>query len=88
MDVEFSARAWADFLYWVGNDTRMLKRLVRVIEDARRDPFSGIGKPEPLRGNLSGLWSRRIDREHRLVYAVNDETLLIHSCRYHYDRNG
>ena len=88
MDVEFSARAWADFLYWVGNDTKMLKRLARVVEDARRDPFSGIGKPEPLRGNLSGLWSRRIDREHRLVYAVSDGTLLIHSCRYHYDRNG
>ena len=76
--------AWADYLYWQTQDRKTLKRINKLIEDTRRQPFEGIGKPEPLRGNLSGFWSRRIDDTNRLVYAVDDELLIIISCRYHY----
>jgi len=76
--------AWSDYLYWQSQDRKTLRRINRLINDARRDPFKGIGKPEPLRENLSGFWSRRIDETNRLVYAVDDEYLTIIACRYHY----
>lgn len=78
-------KAWEDYLYWQLHDKRMLKRLNALIRDAERDPFDGLGKPEPLRGNLSGFWSRRIDDEHRLVYRIKDGILEIISCRDHYN---
>ncbi len=76
--------AWSDYLYWQSQDRKTLKRINRLINDTRRDPFKGIGKPEPLRENLSGFWSRRIDETNRLIYVVNDEYLMIIACRYHY----
>ena len=76
--------AWADYVYWQSQDRKTLKRINKLIEEAKRDPFVGLGKPEPLRENLAGFWSRRIDETNRLVYAVDDEFLTIISCRYHY----
>jgi toxin YoeB len=76
--------AWSDYLYWQSQDKKTLRRINRLIDDTKRDPFMGIGKPEPLRENLSGFWSRRIDETNRLIYAVNDEFLTIIACRYHY----
>lgn len=76
--------AWADYLYWQTQDKKTLKRINRLITDTKRSPFEGIGKPEPLKENLSGFWSRRIDDTNRLVYAVDDHALTIISCRYHY----
>lgn len=77
--------AWNEYLYWQTQDKKILKRINQLLKDIRRNPFEGIGKPEPLRGNLAGFWSRRIDSEHRLVYVVEEETVLIFSCRGHYD---
>jgi toxin YoeB len=82
--ISFRDRAWADYLYWQENDKAKFKRINQLIRDIQRDPFGGIGKPEPLRHNLAGLWSRRIDDEHRLVYAMEGENLIIVQCRYHY----
>ena len=76
--------AWDDYLYWQNQDKKTLKRINKIIEDIKRSPFEGIGKPEPLKMNLSGFWSRRIDDTHRLVYAVADSRFTIISCRYHY----
>jgi toxin YoeB len=76
--------AWSDYLYWQTQDKKTLKRINRLITDTQCDSFRGIGKPEPLRENLSGFWSRRIDETNRLVYAVDDGYLTIISCRYHY----
>ena len=76
--------AWDDYLYWQGQDQKTLKRINKLITETIRDPFEGIGKPEPLKENLVGFWSRRIDDNNRLVYAVDDEYLTIISCRYHY----
>ena len=76
--------AWSDYLYWQGQDKKTLKRINKLIEAALREPFDGIGKPEALRENLTGFWSRRIDDTHRLVYAADDFSLTIISCRYHY----
>lgn len=84
MRVIFSEQSWADYLYWQQNDKKMLKRINELIKDIKRSPFAGIGKPEPLKHNLSGFWSRRMDTEHRLVYQVTENDLLIASCRYHY----
>ena len=77
--------AWSDYLYWQGQDKKTLKRINKLIAETIKEPFVGIGKPEPLRENLAGFWSRRIDESNRLVYAVNDEYLTIISCRYHYE---
>ena len=77
--------AWADYLYWQDQDKKTLKRLNSLITVAARDPFAGIGKPEPLRGELTGYWSRRIDEANRLVYRVTDAELVIIACRFHYD---
>lgn len=76
--------AWQDYLYWQTQDRKTLKRINLLINDTKRSPFAGIGKPEPLKENLSGFWSRRIDDTNRLVYAVADQALTIISCRYHY----
>jgi toxin YoeB len=76
--------AWTDYLYWQGEDKKTLKRINKLITDALREPFEGLGKPEPLRENLSGLWSRRIDEANRMVYEVGDEYLTIVACRFHY----
>jgi len=76
--------AWKDYIYWQAQDKKTLKRINRLINDTMRQPFEGIGKPEPLRENLSGFWSRRIDDTNRLVYAVDDDFITIISCRYHY----
>ncbi len=81
----WTASAWADYVYWQGQDRKTLKRINLLIQDSLRHPFEGIGKPEPLRENLSGFWSRRIDDVNRLVYTVDDNALAIVSCRYHYD---
>jgi toxin YoeB len=83
-NIVFHPQGWEDFTYWATADKKMLRRLLRLIEEARRTPFEGTGKPEPLRRNLSGLWSRRID-EHRLVYGATDDELIIIQARYHYD---
>jgi toxin YoeB len=84
MKLLFSERAWEDYLHWQAQDEKILERLNTLIREASRTPFQGIGKPEPLRGDLSGWWSRRITQEHRLVYRVSDGTLQIAQCRYHY----
>ena len=76
--------AWADYIYWQSQDKKTLKRINRLIKETKRSPFEGIGKPESLRENLSGFWSRRMDETNRLVYAVDDSYLTIISCRYHY----
>ena len=76
--------SWSDYVYWQGQDRKTLKRINKLVEDMLRSPFEGIGKPEPLKENLSSFWSRRIDDTNRLVYAVDDAALTIISCRYHY----
>ena len=76
--------AWADYVYWQGQDKKTLKRINKLITDTKRSPFEGIGKPEPLKENLSGFWSRRVDESNRLVYAVDDSHITVISCRYHY----
>lgn len=76
--------AWKDYVYWQIQDKKTLKRLNKIINDCERSPFEGIGKPEPLKENLSGFWSRRIDEANRLVYVIDNQYLTIISCRYHY----
>ena len=83
-EVAWTDDAWADYVYWQTQDRKTLKRINTLIADIKRSPFSGIGKPEPLRENLAGFWSRRIDDTNRLVYAVGDKDLTVISCRYHY----
>lgn len=82
--LSWTDEAWRDYLYWQGQDRKTLRRINKLIGDAKRSPFTGVGKPEPLRENLAGFWSRRIDDTHRLVYAADDSALTIISCRYHY----
>lgn len=84
MKLTWSEEAWEDYLYWQDADKRMVKKINELLKDTCRTPFEGIGKPEPLRHHLAGYWSRRITLEHRLVYAVADDALLIAACRYHY----
>ena len=81
----FTPSAWDDYIYWQGQDKKTLKRINNLIKECQRTPFEGIGKPEALLGDLSGFWSRRIDEQHRLVYAVTDAAITIISCRYHYE---
>ena len=80
----WSPAAWEDYVYWQGQDRKQLRRINQLIQAFMRDPFAGIGKPEALRENLSGCWSRRIDQEHRLVYRLDGEMLVILACRFHY----
>jgi toxin YoeB len=86
MELVFQTLAWEQYIYWQGADKKMLIRINELIRDTLRDPFKGIGKPEPLKGNYAGCWSRRINDEHRLVYAVRDKRLHILQCRFHYDK--
>jgi toxin YoeB len=80
----FTPDAWDDYLYWQGQDKKTLRRINQLVRDILREPFDGIGKPESLRENLSGSWSRRIDEANRLVCAVENTTITIVACRYHY----
>ncbi|HDI3271884.1 TPA: Txe/YoeB family addiction module toxin [Vibrio cholerae] len=82
--LSWTDESWDDYLYWQTQDKKTLKRINKIINDVKRSPFEGIGKPEPLKENLSGFWSRRIDETNRLVYAVDDNTITVISCRYHY----
>ena len=84
MKLTWSAEAWEDYLYWQETDKKTVRKINELSKDASRTPFEGKGKPEPLKHNLAGFWSRRITAEHRIVYAVSDDALLIASCRYHY----
>ena len=84
MKLTFADTAWEDYLYWQATDKKQLKRTNNLIKDIQQTPFKGIGTPESLKFHLSGFWSRRIDKKHRLVYPVTDEAILIASCRYHY----
>ncbi len=84
MNVLFADHAWDDFTYWITHDRRIARRIVRLIKEIERDPWSGIGKPEPLKHDLAGFWSRRITDEHRLVYSVEGDQILIAQARYHY----
>ena len=84
MNLIFSRRAWEDYLYWQSHDPKLLARLNALIKEASRAPFQGTGKPEPLRGPLSGWWSRRLTQEHRLVYRPTEDGLQIAQCRNRY----
>jgi len=84
MRLVWTADAWGDYLYWQTNDKKMLKRVNQLLRDTLRDPFEGIGKPEPLKYGADGAWSRRITQEHRLVYMLVDGDLVILQVRYHY----
>lgn len=81
----FTDKAWTDYTYWQTQDKKTLKRINLIIKDMQRDAFEGIAKPEPLKGNLTGYWSRRIDESNRIIYAVDDDYITIIACRYHYD---
>ena len=83
--IKWDSDAWEDYLYWQTQDKKTLKRINQLIKDMSRNPFLGIGKPEPLKGKLTGFWSRRIDDTNRLVYMVDENSILIFSCRGHYD---
>ena len=82
--IKFLPSAWEDYLYWQGQDKKTLKHINMLLTEAVRTPFVGIGKPEPLVGNLSGYWSRRIDQTHRLVYRATEDDIVVLACRYHY----
>jgi toxin YoeB len=84
MMLSWAENAWEDYLYWQKTEQKTLKRINTLIKEIKRQPFDGIGDPEPLKHNWSGYWSRRIDREHRLVYKLVGETIVIVQCRYHY----
>ncbi len=84
MNLTFTPSAWGDYQWFQQSDRKLLKRINHVIQDILRTPFEGIGKPEPLKGDLSGYWSRRINDEHRLVYTVKADVVFIIACRYHY----
>lgn len=84
MNILFTDESWEDYLYWQKTDKKTLKRINQLIKEIKRDPFSGIGKPEPLKFQLQGCWSRRIDQEHRLVYEIENNNLIIIACRFHY----
>lgn len=86
MRIVFTRISWEDYTSWLADDKKILVKINVLIRDIQRTPYEGLGKPEPLKYDLAGLWSRRIDREHRLVYQVSGDDLLIYSCRYHYDK--
>jgi toxin YoeB len=81
----FVDESWDDYLYWQKTDKRMLARINNLLRDIKRQPFAGMGKPEPLKHKYRGYWSRRIDGEHRLIYKIKDDEILIAKCRFHYD---
>lgn len=84
MKLVFHEQAWEDYQHWQATDPKLLERLNTLIRECCRTPFAGTGKPEPLKGQLAGWWSRRLTQEHRLVYRVRDDSLLIAQCRHHY----
>lgn len=85
MNIVFSKNAWEDYTFWQSEDRKTLKKINTLIRDIQRSPYEGIGKPEPLKFDLAGFWSRRIDLEHRLIYQIEEDEILIYACRYHYD---
>ena len=84
MRLIWSDKSWEEYLSWQSTDKKVLKKINNLIKDIKRDPFEGIGKPEPLKYELQGCWSRRVTDEHRLVYEIENDTLYIVSCKYHY----
>lgn len=84
MKISFQDDGWDDYLYWQQQDKKILKRINALLKDIARQPFEGVGKPEPLKYTLNGYWSRRINDEHRLVYTVKNEQIIVIQCRYHY----
>ena len=86
MRIVFSKNAWEDYTSWLIENRKMLRKINELIKDIQRTPYEGKWKPEPLKYDLAGLWSRRIDLEHRLVYSIKDKDILIYSCKYHYDK--
>ncbi len=85
MIISFTENSWQDYLYWQNNDKKIIRKINAMIKNIQQTPFEGIGKPEPLKYELAGYWSRRIAKEHRLVYQVQKDEILIYACRYHYD---
>jgi toxin YoeB len=86
MKLVFHDKAWEDYLHWQHTDRKILQKINSLIKDISRTPFDGLGKPEPMKHHFANCWSRRIDHEHRLVYRVEDATVYLLQCRYHYDR--
>ncbi|MCB1784226.1 MAG: Txe/YoeB family addiction module toxin [Alphaproteobacteria bacterium] len=84
MKICFTPQSWEEYLYWQKTDKNILKKINALVKDIQRSPYEGAGKPEGLKHNLSGMWSRRIDREHRLVYEIRENDLIIIQCRFHY----
>jgi toxin YoeB len=84
MNILFTDDAWEDYLYWQQTDKTTLRKINQLLKEIQRSPFTGVGKPEPLKHQLQGCWSRRIDSEHRLVYEITDDTLKVIGCRFHY----
>ena len=85
MNKLFTENGWEDYMYWQLTDKKMVKKIKSIIKDIERNPYEGIGKPEPLRFDLAGLWSRRINSEHRLIYKIEGNSMFILACRHHYD---
>ncbi len=85
MNIKFTSHSWQDYVYWQKTDKTIIKKINELIKEVSRNPFEGSGKPEPLKYDLSGCWSRRINGEHRLVYQVEKDEIIIIACRYHYD---
>ncbi|MFO7827865.1 MAG: Txe/YoeB family addiction module toxin [Bacteroidales bacterium] len=86
MRITFTKNSWEDYTSWLKEDKKMLKKINDLIKGIQNNPFEGKGKPEPLKYDLAGYWSRRIDREHRLVYQTDEHEIRIYACRYHYDK--
>lgn len=86
MKLLWDERAWDDYMYWQGQDKKTLKRINNLVKDIQRNPFEGIGKPEPLSENMAGWWSRRIDEVNRIVYKAENEAIVIASCKGHYTK--
>ena len=84
--ITFEIKAFEEFTYWANNDKKIFKKILSLLKDTQKNPFSGLGKPEALKHELQGCWSKRINQEHRLVYQVEDDSIVILSCRYHYDK--
>lgn len=84
MKLIFGEQSWSDYVYWQSTDKRTLKKVNALLQDIKRNPFDGLGKPEPLKHEMAGTWSSRITQEHRLVYEIFEESILVVSCRYHY----
>jgi toxin YoeB len=82
--IQLESKAFEDIQFWLANDRRLLQKIMKLMQEAQRTPFEGLGKPEALKGDMSGYWSRRIDQEHRMVYEATDDLLIVHSLHGHY----